>query len=44
MTLQELLDLPGLKSEDFPNILMAIDKYRRAKRIFENNLRLLEVF
>ena len=44
MTLQELLDLPGLRSEDFPNILMAIDKYRRAKRIFENNLRLLEVF
>lgn len=44
MTLQELMDLPGLNSEDFSNILMAIEKYRRAKRIFENNLFLIERF
>lgn len=43
-TLQELLDLPGIRTEDFSNILMAIEKYRRAKRIFENNLTLLEEF
>ena len=41
MTLQELMDLPGIKTEDFSNILMAIEKYRRAKRIFENTLSLL---
>lgn len=35
MTLQELMDLPGLRFEDFSNILMAIDKYRRAKRILK---------
>lgn len=44
MSLQELLDLPGLKSEDFQNILMAIEKYRHAKRIFENTLRILDEF
>lgn len=44
MTLQELLDLPGIKSEDFSNILISIEKYRRAKGIFQNTLETLDEF
>jgi len=44
MTLEELLDLPGLRTEDLSNILMSIKKYRHAKRIFEYTLRMLDEF
>lgn len=44
MTLQELMELPGVRFEDFSNIIMSVEKYRHTKQIFENTIRILDEF